>query len=45
MTLQEIGDKYKFSKERARQIEEQVKAKLKKYMQANYPDFDLLATP
>lgn len=43
MTLQEIGEKYKFTKERARQIEEQVKDKLKKYMQENYPDFDVLA--
>lgn len=43
MTLQEIGEKYKFTKERARQIEEQVKTKLKKYMEENYPDFDVLA--
>lgn len=43
MTLQEIGTKYKFTKERARQIEEQIKEKLKKYMQEHYPDFDLLA--
>lgn len=43
MTLQEIGEKYKFTKERARQIEEQVKEKLKKYMQEHYPDFDILA--
>ncbi|MFM8313474.1 MAG: sigma factor-like helix-turn-helix DNA-binding protein, partial [Deltaproteobacteria bacterium] len=43
MTLQEIGEKYKFTKERARQIEEQVKEKLKKYMQDHYPDFDVLA--
>ena len=43
MTLQEIGEKYKFTKERARQIEEQVKEKLKKYMKEHYPDFDVLA--
>jgi len=43
LTLQEIGEKYKFTKERARQIEEQVKEKLKKYVQENYPDFDILA--
>jgi len=43
MTLQELGDKYSVTKERARQIEEQVKAKLKKYMQEHYPDFQLLA--
>lgn len=44
LTLQEIGEKYKFTKERARQIEEQVKEKLKKYVQENYPDFDILAS-
>lgn len=42
MTLQEIGDKYHFTKERARQIEEQIKQKLKIYMQEHYPDFNLL---
>lgn len=42
MTLQEIGDKYEVTKERARQLEEQIKAKLKKYMQENYPDFNIL---
>lgn len=42
MTLQEIGDKYSVTKERARQLEEQIKAKLKKYMQEHYPDFNIL---
>jgi len=42
LTLQEIGDKYKVSKERARQLEEEVKSKLKKYVAENYPDFNLL---
>lgn len=42
MTLQEIGDKYNVTKERARQIEEQIKLKLKDYMQRHYPDFNLL---
>lgn len=42
LTLQEIGDKYKVSKERARQLEEQVKDKLKRYVAQNYPDFNLL---
>lgn len=42
LTLQEIGDKYKVSKERARQLEEQVKDKLKKYVSQHYPDFNLL---
>jgi RNA polymerase sigma-32 factor len=42
LTLQEIGDKYKVSKERARQLEEQVKEKLKKYVAQHYPDFNIL---
>jgi RNA polymerase sigma-32 factor len=42
LTLQEIGNKYKVSKERARQLEEQVKDKLKQYVSEHYPDFDLL---
>lgn len=42
LTLQEIGDKYKVSKERARQLEEQVKDKLKKYVAQHYPDFNIL---
>lgn len=42
LTLQEIGDKYKVSKERARQLEEQVKDKLKKYVAHHYPDFNIL---
>ena len=42
LTLQEIGDKYKVSKERARQLEEQVKEKLKRYVALHYPDFNLL---
>ncbi|MFM8270528.1 MAG: sigma factor-like helix-turn-helix DNA-binding protein [Pseudomonadota bacterium] len=40
--MQEIGDKYKVSKERARQLEEQVKDKLKKYVAQHYPDFNIL---
>ncbi len=42
MTLQEIGEKYKVTKERARQLEEQIKDRLKKYVQEHYPDFDIL---
>lgn len=43
LTLQEIGDKYGVTKERARQIEEQIKNKLKSYVAANYPDYALLS--
>ncbi len=42
LTLQEIGDKYGFTKERARQIEEQIKEKLRTYVKEHFPDFQLL---
>jgi len=42
VTLQEIGDKYGVSKERARQLEEQIKNRLKEFVKARYPDYDLL---
>lgn len=42
ITLQEIGTRYSISKERARQIEEQIKSKLKTYVAEHYPDYDLL---
>ncbi|NBY19994.1 hypothetical protein EBQ74_07050 [bacterium] len=37
MTLQEIGEKYKFTKERARQIEEQVKLNSKNIWKSIIP--------
>jgi len=43
LTLQEIGDKHGVTKERARQIEEGVKAKLKEFVSQHYPDFKLLS--
>lgn len=42
VTLQELGEKYGVTKERARQIEEGIKKKLKEYVAAHYPDFKLL---
>jgi len=42
LTLQEIGDKYGITKERARQLEEQIKEKLRMYVQKHFPDYDLL---
>ena len=42
MTLLEIGEKYGVTKERARQLEEQIKARLKTYVAEHYPDFNLL---
>ena len=40
-TLQDLGDQFGVSKERARQIEEQIKKKLKTYVQEHFPDYDL----
>ena len=46
MTLQEIGDRYKISRERIRQIEERVLGQLKTFMQKELPDFaDLKFAP
>ena len=42
LTLQEIGDKYGVTKERARQIEEQIKAKLKEFVKEKFPDYQIL---
>lgn len=39
LTLQQVGDHYGFSRERARQIEARLVAKLKAYMKENLPDF------
>jgi len=40
MTLQETGDQLKISRERARQIEKRVVAKLRVYLQAQFPDLE-----
>jgi RNA polymerase sigma-32 factor len=40
-TLQEIGKEHGFSKERARQIEDRLKSKLKDFLQTNYPDISI----
>jgi len=42
LTLQEIGDRYGVTKERARQIEEGLRERLKQYVAANYPDYAIL---
>jgi RNA polymerase sigma-32 factor len=41
LTLQEIGDRYGVSRERARQIEAALIARMKDYMRQQMPDFDL----
>jgi RNA polymerase sigma-32 factor len=43
MTLQEIGDHFKVSRERARQIEARLTEKLKDYMKERLPDFEELS--
>ena len=45
LTLQEIGDKFRLTRERARQIEAKLTARLRAYVQAEIPDFELLGPP
>lgn len=45
LTLQDIGDHYGVSRERARQIEAALIARMREYMRAHIPDFDLVAEP
>ncbi len=42
-TLQDIGAHYGFSRERARQLEAALIVRMRKYMQEEIPDFDLVA--
>jgi RNA polymerase sigma-32 factor len=45
LTLQEIGDRYRLTRERARQIEAKLTARLREYLRAEIPDFELLTPP
>jgi RNA polymerase sigma-32 factor len=45
LTLQEIGDRFRLTRERARQIEAKLTARLRAYVQAEIPDFELLGPP
>jgi RNA polymerase sigma-32 factor len=45
LTLQDIGDKYGVSRERARQIEAGLINRMREYMREHIPDFDLVAVP
>ncbi|HZA13179.1 MAG TPA: RNA polymerase factor sigma-32 [Myxococcaceae bacterium] len=45
MTLQEIGDRYGVSRERARQLEAALINRMRQYMREHIPDFDLVAMP
>jgi RNA polymerase sigma-32 factor len=44
-TLQEIGARFQLTRERARQIEAKLTARLRAYLKAEIPDFELLAPP
>jgi len=45
LTLQEVGDRFRLTRERARQIEAKLTARLREYLKAEIPDFELLAPP
>jgi RNA polymerase sigma-32 factor len=45
LTLQEIGDRFKLTRERARQIEAKLTARLRDFLRAEIPDFELLEPP
>jgi RNA polymerase sigma-32 factor len=45
MTLQEIGDRYGVSRERARQLEAALIGRMRQFMRQHIPDFDLVAMP
>ena len=45
LTLQEIGDRYALTRERARQIEARLTSRLRGFLKEEIPDFELLAPP
>jgi RNA polymerase sigma-32 factor len=45
LTLQEVGDKFKLTRERARQIEAKLTGRLRSYLRSEIPDFELLGPP
>lgn len=45
MTLQEIGDRFHLTRERARQIEAKVTGRLRDHLRSEIPDFELLTPP
>ncbi len=45
LTLQEIGDRFRLTRERARQIEAKLTARLREFVRAEIPDFELLGPP
>jgi RNA polymerase sigma-32 factor len=45
LTLQEVGDRFGLTRERARQIEAKLTARLREWLRAEIPDFELLGPP
>ncbi len=45
LTLQEVGDRYRLTRERARQIEAKLTARLREHLRNTIPDFELLGPP
>jgi len=45
LTLQQIGDRFRLTRERARQIEAKLTKRLREYMRQEIPDFELLGPP
>ena len=42
LTLQQVGDHFHLTRERARQIEAKLTKRLREYLKAEIPDFELL---
>jgi RNA polymerase sigma-32 factor len=45
LTLQEVGNRFKLTRERARQIEAKLTDRLRAFLKAEIPDFELLGPP
>jgi RNA polymerase sigma-32 factor len=45
LTLQEVGNRFRLTRERARQIEAKLTGRLREYLRAEIPDFELLGPP
>jgi RNA polymerase sigma-32 factor len=45
LTLQEVGDRYRLTRERARQIEAKLTGRLREHVRQAIPDFELLGPP
>jgi RNA polymerase sigma-32 factor len=45
LTLQEVGDRFKLTRERARQIEAKLTRRLRDWLKEEIPDFELLGPP